>query len=192
MSVYAVLGAAVVVGVVLRAPAHAAEQNPVVLMDTSMGPVKIELYREKAPLTVANFLGYVKDKFYDGTIFHRVIAGFMIQGGGFDAEMKQKPAKAPVKNEAGNGLKNASGTIAMARTSVVDSATAQFFINVVDNVALDHRGESPRDFGYAVFGKVIDGMDVVHKIERVKTGTRAGFQDVPSEAVVIRSVRVVD
>jgi len=171
---------------------HAADKNPVVLMDTSMGEVKIELYKDKAPITVANFLAYVNDKFYDGTIFHRVIPSFMIQGGGFDKEMKQKPTKAPIKNEAGNGLKNETGTLAMARTGVVDSATSQFFINVKDNAFLDHRGESPQAFGYAVFGKVIDGIDVVHKIEHVKTGARAGHEDVPVEPVVIKSIRVVE
>jgi cyclophilin family peptidyl-prolyl cis-trans isomerase len=166
-------------------------KNPVVLMSTSMGDIKIELDQAKAPVTVANFLGYVKDKFYDGTIFHRVIAGFMIQGGGFTTDMAQKPAKAPIKNEAGNGLKNTLGTIAMARTNVVNSATAQFFINVKDNGFLDHRNETDQGFGYAVFGKVVEGLDVVQKIEKVKTGNSKGFSDVPVEPVIIKSVTVV-
>ncbi len=162
--------------------------NPVVIISTSMGDIEIELYPDKAPETVKNFLSYVNDRFYDGTIFHRVIPGFMIQGGGFTLDMKQKPTKAPIKNEANNGLKNDIGTIAMARTSVVDSATSQFFINLVDNNFLNH---GARDFGYAVFGKVIRGMDVVHKIAGVKTSNRGSFQDVPIEPVVIESVRVV-
>ena len=160
-----------------------------VIMSTSMGDVKIELYSDKAPETVKNFLAYVNDKFYDGTVFHRVIPNFMIQGGGFTQDMQQKPAKPPIKNEADNGLKNDTGTIAMARTAVVDSATSQFFINVKDNDFLNH---NPQNFGYAVFGKVIEGMDVVHKIERVKTGNRGMYQDVPVEPVVIKSVQVVE
>jgi cyclophilin family peptidyl-prolyl cis-trans isomerase len=161
--------------------------NPMVLISTSMGDIKVELYPEKAPETVKNFLGYVNDKFYDGTIFHRVIGNFMIQGGGMDKNMKQKATKAPIKNEAGNGLKNDTGTIAMARTSVVDSATAQFFINVKDNDFLNHKNDSAAGYGYAVFGKVVDGMDVVHKIEHV--ATKPG--DVPVEPVIIKSVTVV-
>jgi peptidyl-prolyl cis-trans isomerase B (cyclophilin B) len=155
-----------------------------------MGDVRIELLADKAPITVKNFLAYVRDKFYDGLIFHRVIAGFMIQGGGFDREMRQKPTQGPIKNEAGNGVKNQRGTIAMARTSVVDSATAQFFINVSDNNFLDHRNTSPDGFGYAVFGQVIEGLDIVHKIEQVKTGNRGSYQDVPIQPVEIYSVRV--
>jgi len=166
-------------------------KNPVLLMSTSMGDIKIELDPEKAPVTVKNFLDYVEAKHYDGTIFHRVIKGFMIQGGGFDKDMKQRPTKAPIKNEAGNGLKNVTGTIAMARTNVVDSATAQFFINVVDNAFLDHKNETPSGFGYAVFGKVVEGMDVVRKIEQVPTTSRMGNQDVPTEPVIIKSVSVV-
>lgn len=162
--------------------------NPVVIISTSMGDIEIELYPDKAPETVKNFLSYVNDGFYDGTIFHRVIPEFMIQGGGFTLDMKQKPTKAPIKNEADNGLKNDTGTIAMARKSVVDSATSQFFINLVDNNFLNH---GARDFGYAVFGKVIRGMNVVHKIAWVKTSNRGSFQDVPIEPVVIESVRVV-
>ncbi|MGD0950251.1 MAG: peptidylprolyl isomerase [Candidatus Binatia bacterium] len=166
-------------------------KNPMVLMSTSMGDIKIELYEDKAPVTVKNFLGYVNDKFYDGTIFHRVIPNFMIQGGGFDKDMKEKPTKAPIKNEAANGLKNDTGTVAMARTGVVDSATAQFFISVKDNDFLNHRDQSPQGFGYAVFGKVVDGMDVVHKIEHVQTTTKGIYRDVPQEPVVIKSITAV-
>lgn len=165
-------------------------KNPVVTLSTSMGDVRIELFPDKAPVTTKNFLAYVSDGFYDGLIFHRVISGFMIQGGGLDAQMHQKPTKAAIKNEAGNGVKNKTGTIAMARTNVVDSATAQFFINVKDNDFLDHRNESADGFGYAVFGQVIGGMDVVQKIEKVRTASRGGQQDVPVEAVVINSARV--
>jgi cyclophilin family peptidyl-prolyl cis-trans isomerase len=164
--------------------------NPVVTMSTSMGDIRIALDAENAPITTQNFLDYVNDGFFDGLIFHRVIPGFMVQGGGFDVKMNQKKTKAPIKNEAANGLKNKTGTIAMARTSVVDSATAQFFINVKDNDFLNHRSPSPEAFGYAVFGRVVEGMDVVHRIENVKTGNRGGHQDVPVEAVVIRSVKV--
>ena len=169
----------------------AADKNPVVLMETSLGDIKIELDQAKAPISTKNFLSYVGDKFYDGTIFHRVIGNFMIQGGGFTSEMKQKSTKDQIKNEAGNGLSNKRGTLAMARTNVVDSASSQFFINVVDNNFLDHQDNSPQGFGYAVFGKVIDGMDVVDKIKAVKTGMKVGFQDVPMEAVVIKSVKRV-
>ncbi len=167
----------------------AAEKNPVVLMETSLGNIKIELYPQKAPVTVKNFLDYVKSGFYNGTIFHRVINGFMIQGGGFTADLQPKPTKAPIKNEADNGLKNDLGTIAMARTGDPNSATAQFFINVVDNNRLNR--PSPDGFGYAVFGKVIAGMDVVDKIKAVPTGFSKGFQDVPQTPVVIKSVKVL-
>jgi len=156
-----------------------------VLISTSSGDIKLELYEKKAPITVANFLSYASDGFYDGTIFHRVINNFMIQGGGFTADMSQKPTKPPIKNEADNGLKNERGTIAMARTAVVDSATSQFFINHKDNAFLDN---GARDFGYAVFGKVVDGMEVVDKIAAVRT--KAG--DVPVETVTIVSVKKVD
>jgi cyclophilin family peptidyl-prolyl cis-trans isomerase len=167
----------------------AGEENsmakPVVVMETSEGTIKIELWPDKAPKTVENFLSYVDEKFYDDTIFHRVIANFMIQGGGLTAGMTPKQTHAPIKNEARADLKNVRGTIAMARTGVVDSATAQFFINVVDNPFLDHAGETPRDFGYAVFGKVIDGMDVADKIRRVQTGQG----DVPVKVMLIKSIR---
>jgi cyclophilin family peptidyl-prolyl cis-trans isomerase len=165
-------------------------KNPVVIMDTSMGTIKIELYPDKAPMSVKNFLGYVDDKFYDGTIFHRVIPDFMIQGGGFEPGMKEKQTKAPIKNESGNGLSNTRGTIAMARTSNPDSATAQFYINAVNNnQGLDGGPGRP---GYCVFGKVIDGLDVVDKIRTVETTTTGGFQDVPAKDVIIKSVRRAD
>lgn len=162
---------------------------PQVLLETSLGKITIELNPEKAPQTVTNFLQYVESGFFNETIFHRVIPGFMIQGGGFTLDMEQKETKAPVKNEADNGLSNTKGTIAMARTQVVDSATAQFFINTVDNPHLNHRTKSPEGFGYCVFGKVIEGMDVVAQIEKVPT-TRVGYSsDVPSEPVVIISAK---
>ena len=164
--------------------------NPVVTLSTSMGDIRIELDAGKAPITTQNFLEYAKEGFYNGLIFHRVIPGFMIQGGGFDPQMKQKKTKAPIKNEAANGLKNKLGSIAMARTSVVDSATAQFFINVKDNDFLNHKNTSPDAFGYAVFGQVIEGLEVVHKIEKVTTGNHGGHQDVPVEAITINSVTV--
>ena len=165
-------------------------KNPTVVVKTSMGSVTIELYPDKAPETVKNFLQYVADKHYDGTIFHRVISNFMIQGGGFDPSMKQKATRAPVKNEAANGLKNTLGTVAMARTSVPDSATSQFFINVKDNASLDYRDGSTQGIGYCVFGKVTLGMDVVEKIKAVPTGTKSGMSDVPVTPVVIESIRV--
>jgi len=165
------------------------KKNPVVLMETSLGNVKMELFEKEAPLSVKNFLDYTSSGFYNGTIFHRVIAGFMIQGGGFTTDFKQKPTKAPIKNEAANGLKNQRGTLSMARTGNPDSATAQFFINVVNNDGLNR--PSPDGHGYAVFGKVIEGMDVVDKIKSVKTGFQRGFQDVPVEQVVIKSIKVV-
>lgn len=166
-----------------------------VRMKTSISedPIEIELYSKKAPISVENFVKYVEDGFYNGTIFHRVISDFMVQGGGFTKDMKKKDTRAPIKNEAKNGLKNDRGTIAMARTSVVDSATAQFYINTKDNPALNHR--SDRDFGYAVFGKVTKGMDVVDKIEAVKTHTletdMGAMADVPVTPVVIESVTIV-
>ncbi len=167
-----------------------AEKNPVVLMTTSMGDIRIELDAEKAPISTKNFVDYVSAGHYDGLIFHRVIAGFMIQGGGMDAQMNEKRGKSPIKNEAANGLKNNLGTVAMARTNVVDSATAQFFINVKDNDFLNHRSTAAAEFGYAVFGRVIEGMDVVQKIEKVKTGNKGYHNDVPTEAVVIQSAKV--
>jgi peptidyl-prolyl cis-trans isomerase A (cyclophilin A) len=165
-------------------------KSPVVLMSTSLGDIKIELNEAKAPITVKNFLAYVNSKFYDGTIFHRVIPNFMIQGGGFDKDMHQKPTNAAIKNEADNGLKNDTGTIAMARTGDPNSATAQFFINVVDNAGLNR--PKPDGYGYAVFGKVIEGMEVVKKIENVKTTTKMPYQNVPVDPVIIKSVRVIE
>ena len=158
-------------------------------IETNLGNIELELDEKKAPLTVKNFADYARSGHYD-TIFHRVINGFMIQGGGFTADMNQKPTKEPIRNEAMNGLKNARGTIAMARTMVVDSATSQFFINLVDNSFLDFRNPSPQGFGYAVFGKVTKGMEVVDKIAKVQTGSRGMHQDVPVEPVVIKKVTV--
>src|SRR5438093_2760892 len=160
-------------------------------MDTSLGSLKIELFPDKAPHTVKNFLAYVDDKFFDGTIFHRVIRDFMIQGGGFEPGMKQKRTRATIKNESTNGLSNVRGTLAMARTSDPDSATAQFFINVKDNDFLD-RANSRDRVGYCVFGRVTAGLDVVDKIRAVATATRAGHQDVPAQDVVILSARRAD
>jgi cyclophilin family peptidyl-prolyl cis-trans isomerase len=165
---------------------------PTVEMKTNLGTVVIELNEEKAPITVKNFLEYVDQKYYDGAIFHRVIKGFMIQGGGFDADEKRKSTMDPIKNEATNGLKNIKGTIAMARTGVVDSATSQFFINLSDNDFLNNRGTSARTFGYAVFGKVTSGMDIVEKIGRIKTVAKsAAFKDFPEPMVLIESIRKI-
>jgi len=159
--------------------------NPRVTLQTSKGNIVLELYADKAPVTAENFLGYVRDGFFDGTIFHRVIPGFMIQGGGFTVDMQQKPTRDPIANEADNGLKNERGTIAMARTMNPNSATAQFFINTVDNGPLDHTGKTPQGWGYAVFGKVVEGMDVVDAIGGVATTNRGPHQNVPVEPVVI-------
>jgi len=163
-----------------------------VTLETTKGTITLELNEEKAPETVKNFLQYVKDGHYDGTVFHRVIDGFMIQGGGFTKDMTQKKTRDAIRNEAMNGLKNLRGTIAMARTMVVDSATSQFFINLVDNSFLDFQNPTPQGFGYAVFGKVTDGMDVVDSIAKVKTGSVGPFQNVPEEPVVIRKVTVAN
>jgi len=163
--------------------------KPVVMLTTSLGVIELELDAEKAPITVKNFLEYVDAGFFDGTIFHRVIPDFMIQGGGFTAAFTQKPTRAQIKNEAGNGLKNLRGTVAMARTGVVDSATAQFFINLKDNDFLNHTSPDPRGYGYAVFGRVISGMDVVDKIGAVPTASKGGQQDVPKTNVVIESAK---
>ena len=164
------------------------QSNPVVVMETSMGNIKIELRPDLTPITVENFLRYVDNGYYDGLIFHRVISGFMVQGGGFDSDMVQKSTYDPIKNEADTGLSNARGTIAMARTGVVDSATSQFFINLVNNARLDFQNSSPSGYGYTAFGRVIEGMDVVDQIARVATGSQRGYQNVPLEAVVINSV----
>ena len=169
-----------------------ADQNPKVLLETAQGNITIELFADKAPISVRNFLSYVKDGFYDGLIFHRVIKNFMIQGGGLDENMQPKKTKFAIKNEATNGLKNTRGTLAMARTAVVDSATSQFFINVVDNAFLDNKGKRPEDFGYAVFGQVVEGMEVVDAIREVKTGSKAGHSDVPVEPVFITKATVVE
>ncbi|WP_321934886.1 peptidylprolyl isomerase [Paraburkholderia sp. J8-2] len=161
-------------------------------LHTNHGVIKLELNAEKAPKTVANFLNYVKNGHYDGTVFHRVIDGFMIQGGGFDASMKQKPTEAPIENEANNGLKNERGSIAMARTNDPHSASAQFFINVADNDFLNHSSPTPQGWGYAVFGKVVEGLEVVDKIKKVKTGSKGFHQDVPVDDVVIEKAVVVE
>ena len=164
--------------------------NPKIIMETTEGKITIELWADKAPKTVENFLRYTKEKFYDGTIFHRVINNFMIQGGGFMADMQQKNTHEAIKNEASAELKNDRGTIAMARTQVIDSATSQFFINVKDNDFLNHRDKSPQGFGYAVFGKVVEGMDVVDRIKKVKTTIKGHYRDVPAKPVVIKTVRI--
>ncbi len=181
------LGLTLVVMTIAASPTPV-PKHPKVLMSTSLGDVTIELYPDKAPITVKNFLSYVDEGFYNGTIFHRVVPKFVIQGGGFTKEMTQKKTKPPIKNEAGNGLTNTIGTLAMARTGMVDSATSQFFINLKDNSFLNHRGEAPAQFGYAVFGKVVDGLEVVNKIAEVQTATKGAYQNVPVEAVVIKSI----
>ncbi len=168
--------------------------GPQVRLDTSLGAITLELAEDQAPKTVENFLGYVREGFYDGTIFHRVIDGFMIQGGGFTTDFQQKETRPPIRNEADNGLKNQRGTIAMARTGDPHSATAQFFINVQDNPALDYRASTPQGWGYAVFGKVVDGMDVVDQIRQVPTGAGGlggRFSDVPTSPVIIKSVTLL-
>ena len=171
------------------APSAAAEEKPVVVIETSLGQIEVELEPGKAPETVKNFLDYVDSKFYDGTIFHRVIKGFMIQGGGFTPEMQQKKTNPSIKIESSNGLKNTRGTIAMARTMDPNSATSQFFINHVDNDFLNYRDSSVQGAGYTVFGHVSKGIEVVDKIASVGTTTKAGMQDVPAEAVLIKSIR---
>ena len=170
----------------------AAQDNPVVVIETSLGSITAELDRANAPLSVDNFLEYIESGHYSDTVFHRVIKGFMVQGGGFTADMQQKPTRSPVKNEARNGLSNDRGTLAMARTNVVDSATSQFFINVVDNAALNNRGITPAEYGYAVFGRVADenSLDVVDQIEAVATGRRGPYNDVPETPVEILSISV--
>lgn len=165
------------------------ESNPVVVMTTNHGPVEIELFEKQAPISVKNFLRYVDEGFYNGTIFHRVIADFMIQGGGFTEAMDQKKVHDPIKNEASAELTNTKGTLAMARTQIVDSATAQFFVNVKDNTFLNHRDKTMAGYGYAVFGKVTTGMDVVDKIKGVPTTTKSGHGDVPVKAVIIESIK---
>ena len=166
-------------------------ENPTVILHTNHGAITLELFKDQAPLSVANFIQYARDGHYDGTLFHRVIPNFMIQGGGFDTEFQQKPTREPIQNEADNGLSNARGTLAMARTNDPHSATSQFFINVTDNNFLDHRSPaSGQTWGYAVFGRVTDGMDVVDAIRQVETGRRSFHQDVPVDDVIIERVEI--
>lgn len=171
-------------------PNALAQENPIVVMETNKGAIKVELWVDRAPISVANFLRYTDDNFFDGLIFHRVISGFMIQSGGFTPDMVKKPAYEPIKNEARGDLPNNRGTLAMARTGVIDSATSQFFINLVDNDFLNHTSATPRGFGYAVFGQVIEGMDVVDQIAAVKTASGiGGLRDIPVEPVIIISAK---
>jgi len=182
---------ALLMAIVLAFTATAAAQDkPVVVMETNQGTIRIELWPDKAPETVANFLRYTDNEYYDGLIFHRVIGGFMIQGGGFSPDMVQKSTYEPIVNEASADAPNDRGTIAMARTQVVDSATSQFFINLVDNDFLNHQNETPSGFGYAVFGEVIEGMDVVDAISKVPTGVKNRMRDVPQEPVIIEKATV--
>lgn len=173
------------------APLEPAPGNPVVVISTSMGDVTVELFKDKAPVSVANFLDYATEGFYPGTIFHRVVKGFVVQGGGYTATMVEKSTHAPIQNEATNGLRNVRGTVAMARLQTLRSATSQFYFNVSSNPDLDHQGFSPRDFGYAVFGRVLSGMDVVDRIASVPTHPSAGMEDVPVDPVQITAVKVV-
>jgi cyclophilin family peptidyl-prolyl cis-trans isomerase len=180
-------------GFLLQTPAPAAllqpaPGNPVVVIETSAGTITAELFKDRAPVSVANFLQYARDGHYDGTIWHRVVSGYVIQGGGYTPEMVERPTRPPIQNEATNGLSNRRGTLAMARTRQARSATSQFYINLVDNGTLDHRGFSPDDFGYAVFGRVLEGMDVVDKIAAVRVGPRDGQDTVPLTPVLIKSV----
>ncbi|MFQ6038407.1 MAG: peptidylprolyl isomerase [Candidatus Aminicenantales bacterium] len=186
--------AAALLGIVagLAFAGSAEKAHPRVVIKTTKGDITLELFQDKAPLTVKNFLAYVEDGFYDGTIFHRVIKGFMIQGGGLTPDLREKPARAPIKNEADNGLKNKRGTIAMARTSEPHSATCQFFINHVHNDFLNFSSPTPDGYGYCVFGKVVSGMDVVDAIASVPTMTKRGMQDVPRETIQILSIRRID
>jgi peptidyl-prolyl cis-trans isomerase B (cyclophilin B) len=188
-----ILASCIMVGLILAAgpSARAERSHPLVKLETSMGDITLELYPDKAPVTVANFLEYVKSGFYNGTIFHRVINGFMIQGGGLDAQLNRKATRAPIKNEADNCLGNEAYTIAMARTGDPNSATAQFFINVANNTRLNHTGKTPQGWGYAVFGKVVKGKDVVDKIKAVATTTRGSYENVPQEPITILKAIVV-
>ena len=172
-------------------PLEPAPGNPVIRISTSMGDVTVELFKDRAPVSVANFLQYVDEGHYAGTIFHRVKQGFMVQGGGYTPDMVEKPTRPPILNEATNGVRNTRGTIAMARQRALRSATAQFYINVADNAMLDHRGYSPDDFGYAVFGRVLSGMDVVDKIAATPTGMKGEHEDVPVTPVMIKGVSVI-
>ena len=172
------------------AQAPPAVGNPQVVVDTSMGSFTIELFQDKSPVSVENFLQYVREGFYTGTIFHRVVSGYVVQGGGYTPDLNEKPTRPPIQNEATNGLSNLRGTVAMARTRMVRSATTQFFVNVADNRRLDHTGYAPDDFGYAVFGRVVDGMDVVDRISKVQTTIKDGMENVPIEAVIIKGITV--
>ncbi|HCL57170.1 MAG TPA: peptidylprolyl isomerase [Spirochaetia bacterium] len=180
-----------VLGILLFSCGNANAQKPVVILETNIGEIQIELYPDKAPLTVKNFIKYVNYGFYDNTIFHRVINGFMIQGGGYTPELKAKDTYPAIKNEADNGLSNTIGTIAMARTSVVDSATSQFFINVADNRFLDYKSSKPEEYGYCVFGKVVKGMEVVTQIKNTMTRALGPFQNLPVQNVIILKVKLV-
>jgi cyclophilin family peptidyl-prolyl cis-trans isomerase len=171
-------------------PPPPAAGNPVAVISTSAGAITVELFQDRAPVSVANFVQYATEGFYAGTIFHRVVRGYVIQGGGFDEQLVEKATRKPILNEATNGLRNATGTLAMARTRALRSATSQFYINLADNRELDHRGPTPSDYGYAVFGRVTAGMDVVMKIGAVQTRVAGGMEDVPVEPVVITSVTV--
>ena len=192
MTITALTAAVVFFAGPLCARIQAQAANPKVLIKTSRGDITLELFKDKAPLTVGNFLSYVNDKFYEGTIFHRVIKGFMIQGGGLTEDMHEKASKPPIKNEAGNGVKNKRGTIAMARSTVVNSATCQFFINLVDNGNLNHKDDSDQGFGYCVFGRVLEGMNVVDAIAELPTGSKLGYSDVPWQPITILSVTLLD
>lgn len=178
-------------GEVVRAPEVSGGIKPIVVMQTSLGEIELRLEPQKAPVSVYNFLDYANSGFYDGTVLHRVVRGFVVQGGAFTPGLKEKPGKAPIRNEAANGLRNRRGTIAVARPIEIDSATSQFFINVVDNRSLDHRDDTIQGFGYAVFGKVIRGMEVVDRIQAVPTVSQKGMRWVPAEPVIVHSVRLV-
>lgn len=178
-------------GTITMTEKEQSKEKPVVLLKTNLGDIKLELFPDKAPATVENFLKYVADGHYVNTIFHRVIDGFMVQGGGYTSDLKSKPTRESIKNEANNGVSNKKGTIAMARTQDINSATAQFFINVVDNPFLDYRGDSPHEYGYCVFGTVIDGMDVVEKIRDIETTTQGPYQDLPVKPIEILSAKKV-
>lgn len=188
-----ILAVGLMAGLILGAGASARAQrsHPLVKLETSMGDITLELYPDKAPVTVANFLEYVKAGFFNGTIFHRVKNGFMIQGGGLDAQLNKKPTRAPIKNEADNGLTNDAYTVAMARTGDPNSATAQFFISVANNTFLNHTAKTPQGWGYAVFGKVVKGKEVVDKIKAVPTTTRDSYENVPQNPVTINKATVV-
>ena len=184
------LGSLLAAGVFVSGTPQPAPPNPVAVISTSLGDFTVELAKDRAPVSVANFLQYAREGFYEGTIFHRVMRGMVIQGGGFDATLTEKPTRPPILNEATNGLRNLRGTVAMARTRALRSATSQFYVNLLDNPQFDHTGFTPSDFGYAVFGRVIAGMDVVDKIAAVPTRSAGGMDDVPVEAVVIWKVTV--